>query len=278
MANETLKKYMMKEMTWKEAEEAFKIADVALIPVGTLEQHGYHMPLGVDQQVAESCAAELAKRYGRAIVYPMIPYGNSETMMDFPGTMSVSSKGLIDYASEVVDSVARTGIKKIIFVNGHGGNVWELAIVCKASRIRTGCIVASITPWDLASKKCGEIREQAAKGGVHACEIETSIALAAYELAGKLDLIDMSKAVDIEGKYPSEFVHIDITGGDCASLSWDMNQDWSPVGTIGDPSKATLEKGHQILDSFFENAIQLIGEMDRLVEGKWITKNKLERR
>lgn len=265
-------KVSLEEMTWREAEVAMSKADVAIVPIGTTEQHGYHMTHGVDSMVAWAFAKELARQYKRAVVYPLIPYGNSETMMDFPGTCTIQSDTLIRLCSDLVDCIARQGFKKILFVNGHGGHVWELSIVCKAAKNRTGCIVGAITPWDLASDACNVVREQPDKGGVHACEIETAIALVAYEMEGRPDLIDMSKAVDVDGQYPSRFVNIDITGGDRAALSWDMNKDWSPVGSIGWPTKATMEKGEIILKSFIENAIILLGEMDVLIEGKWVNK------
>lgn len=261
---------MLEEMTWPEAERALREADVALVPVGTLEQHGYHLPCGTDTLVAVACAKELARRYGKAVVFPAIHYGNSETMMDWPGTATIQSDTLMKLCDDVCDSVARTGLKKIIFVNGHGGNFWELAVVAKRAQRRTGCIVAAINPWVLAAEEIGKLREQPPKGGVHACEVETSIALAAFELLGKLSLAHMDKATGAEARYPSRFVHIDIVGGDSANLSWDMNRDWSPTGAIGNPEKASLEKGRRILEAFFTNAIELMKEMDTLVAGRFI--------
>lgn len=264
---------LLENMTWKEAEAAIGKSEVALIPIGTMEQHAYHLPNGTDSMVAKALAKELARQHGKAVVYPLIAYGNSETMMDWPGTITIQSDTLIKLCSDVVDAIARVGFKKILFVNGHGGNIWELAIVCKAARRRTGAIVGSVCPWIMASSAIAEVREQGPRGGVHACEVETAIAMAAFELEGLSHLINMDLAQDVVGRYPSRFVGIDITGGDSADLSWDMNKDWSPTGAIGEPSKATLEKGRYFVKAFIKNSLELIKDMDSLVEGRWITKS-----
>lgn len=136
---------MLSEMTWKEAEEAFGSRHIAIIPVGSNEQHGRHLPLGTDWMLAQ----ELAKRVGEktnGIVLPVMPFGWAEYHMDFPGTLYVSKESLYNVMFDVCRCLNKWGIRKIVFINGHGGNISSLQSISVTLRRKYG-ILCAIAQW-----------------------------------------------------------------------------------------------------------------------------------
>lgn len=121
------------ESTWTDVRDAD--ADVAVVPVGSTEQHGPHAPLGLDYMTAEAVAEAGAARYaddydGQALVGPTIPVGVAEEHRSFDGTLWVSEDTFRAYVRETMESVAHHGIDRIVVSNGHGGNVDALREVC----------------------------------------------------------------------------------------------------------------------------------------------------
>ena len=141
-------KYRYEELTWPEVKTAVAEQKVVLIPVGTIEQHGPHLPLAVDvitsSTVCERAAAAVPEL---ALVMPPISYAFNEHHMDFPGTIAVDAHHFIDYVTDVGTSVARHGFRKIVLVNGHGSNVPFLDICARLDHelhrrhLRDGAVV-----------------------------------------------------------------------------------------------------------------------------------------
>ena len=137
-----MKKVWLADMTWKEAKEAFKRTDVAIIPVGSHETHGPHNPLGTDTFTA----TEVARRVGEKvdiIVAPTIPIGWSPYQMDFPGSMTFTRQTLETILEEMCDGLMKWGIKRFIFLSGHGGNLDAMETVGLNLRRKYGvmCVV-----------------------------------------------------------------------------------------------------------------------------------------
>ncbi len=116
--------YNWAELSWPEAEEKLKKVDVALLPVGAIEQHGPHLPLDTDAFDAEYLAKRVAEKCSnpKPFVLPLIPYGVSYHHDDFMGTISVSNETLSKIVYEIGINLARQGIKKLVIINGHGDN------------------------------------------------------------------------------------------------------------------------------------------------------------
>jgi creatinine amidohydrolase len=108
------------EMNWMQVESYLKGDDRCIIPIGSTEQHGY-LSLGVDLILAERVATEAAEPFGIP-VFPVMPYGIAPYFADYPGTISLKVETLLAVARDVITSVHRSGFKKILIVNGHGGN------------------------------------------------------------------------------------------------------------------------------------------------------------
>jgi creatinine amidohydrolase len=116
-----MKKILLTEMTWSEVKDALKKTDTVLIPVGSTEQHGPHLPLGTDTLIACKITEEVAKEVN-AVVAPPIAIGFSTEHLDFPGTITMIPKTLMSLIRDTCRSLISHGFKKIIIVNGHGGN------------------------------------------------------------------------------------------------------------------------------------------------------------
>ncbi len=136
---------LIERMSWVEFEQAMKETDVIVIPVGSLEEHGPHNPLGVDIHAAAACA-ELIGRKSRALVAPVMPFGDARSLLGFPGTVSIDTELLRQVIVAYAESFIEHGAKRFLFVNGHGGNVAALAMAAGDLYEKHGCI-SSYTEW-----------------------------------------------------------------------------------------------------------------------------------
>jgi creatinine amidohydrolase len=134
------------EMTQDEFREAIKESQKAIFPVGATEGYGLHLPLGSDWLVTYEVAKRAAKVSG-CFVAPPVPYGFSEDMMDYPGTLTVSTMTIIAIYRDVLDSLRRQGIKKVLFLCGHVSNIGAIDQVAMEAKRNTDMEVAIIDWW-----------------------------------------------------------------------------------------------------------------------------------
>lgn len=219
-------------MSWAGARAALRKALVALLPVGSTEQHGPHLPLGTDHLTA----AEVARRAGVRggwLVLPTVPVGVSEHHRQFWGTLWVEPQVLRDYVLGIARSLASHGVRRVVFVNGHGGNT---AALDEAARVlRREEVYAFAFSWWRAIPEV--IAEVIATAGSHAGEMETSAVLA---FAPELVMREFySEAVAGAAPEWGKRLHGVEIGFDTL--------DFSPSGATGDPTPATAEKGERLL-------------------------------
>src|ERR671912_882298 len=125
-------KYRYEEFTWPELREAVKQQRVAVLPVGTIEQHGPHLPLVTDVLTATEMSRRAVERLaGEAVLMPSVYYAFNEHHLDFPGTISVRGETFIQYVTDIGRSLAHHGFRKVLLVNGHGSNVPYLDIAAR---------------------------------------------------------------------------------------------------------------------------------------------------
>ena len=154
-------KNRLEQMTWQEAGEALKKCKVAILPLGSFEQHGPYIPVSMDTVAAtEICNAISAKLTGDdVLILPPQPFGYCDYHSDFPGCIALSEATLRTVLLEIIDNIARWGVRRFIIVNGHGGNSGAVKGAAHALRIR-GIAVAMTQWWDIAgslNKKWGLI-------------------------------------------------------------------------------------------------------------------------
>lgn len=227
----------LSRMSWKDAREAIKQAKVALLPVGSTEQHGPHLPLGTDWMTAQEIARRASKK-GGWLVLPTIPVGVSEHHRQFWGTLWVPPEILRDYVMAVARSLAFHGLRKLVLVNGHGGNT--AALEEAARKLRLEGIYTFVYVWWRAIPEI--IAQVVETGGSHAAEMETAVVLAiAPELVRPENYGEASAQGAPEWGKKIEGIEV---GFDTV--------DFSASGATGDPSRATVEKGEKILQAAAE--------------------------
>ncbi|HEU5138969.1 MAG TPA: creatininase family protein [Bacillales bacterium] len=230
-------------MTRDEVKEKIETFPVAILPLGATEQHGHHMPLGVDVFLAEGISRKLSERTG-ALMLPSMPFGYSWVWRDIPGTVSLQQDHVEDTIKDVAHSVSRYGVKLLIIVNGHDANKSSMKYAARELMDELSMPVIYLFYPNLE-----QIMEQYCEspnwhGMIHACEFETSLMLAL-----KPELVDMKKAVK---EYPDK---PNLYGLSTISLG-----DLSKSGVYGNATLATKEKGEKMLNRFVEEMEKLIFE------------------
>ena len=266
----SLDKICYDELTWPEINEAVEARKVVLIPVGSTEQHGPHLPLDTDNFLARAVCLQAAARARRELlVMPTIPYGYNEHALDFPGTIHVGHETFMRYFLDVVKSVAYAGFDRIVIVDGHGSNEHLCEFVARRATVETDALVASTLWVNLAIEDFERIRESGFGGAVHACELETS----AY-LYLEPERVQMDKAQDhLAGgatSVGSQFTSVDLTRGwgPVRLVGW--TSAGTPSGVSGAPTLATPDKGKVIVEAAVTNLVAFIREFRVLQKGKRI--------
>ena len=264
----SLDQYLYDSLTWPEINEAVKAKKVILLPIGSTEQHGHHLPLDVDNFLARSVCLETAKQAPREIlVMPTIPYGYNEHALDFPGTINVHYDHFIEYCLDICKSVAHAGFDRILIVDGHGSNEHLCEFIARRATLETDALFASTMWTNLVVEVFEEIRESGSGGAAHACELETSAYL--YLDASR---VQMEKAVDhyggAAGKEGSAFTSVDLTKGwgPVKVVQWTSGA--TPHGVSGASTLATKEKGQRIVDAAAENLLGFIREFRSMEKAK----------
>jgi creatinine amidohydrolase len=259
-------KYLYADLTWPEVNEAVAAGKVILLPVGTIEQHGPHLPLDVDLLEASSVCLEAGRRApGRILVAPSIPYGFNVHAMDFPGTLHVGYEHLIGYCVSVCKSFAYHGFKRIVLVNGHGSNGPCLDLVSRRVNLETDAVAALLSWWDLLSLDPGFVasfRESVYPGGCgHACEVETSVYL---HLAG--DKVQMDKAVDnipwTCERSARTYEWTDLFGAPPVNIT-QRHSNYTATGACGQPTVANAEKGRRIFEEAVAQLVKFVDYFQR---------------
>jgi creatinine amidohydrolase len=214
------------ETTWPDAADAD--ADLAVLPVGSTEQHGPHAPLSTDALSAEAVAEAGTDAYdGEVAIAPTLPYGVSEEHRHFSGTLWLSPDTFRDVVREVIGSLAHHGWDRVVLVNGHGGNADALREVAAAATREGLARVAAFTWFDAVDP--GDMG--------HAGPVETSVLTAhAPHLVREERLAEAAEgAADGWGEW--------VSG---TNLAYDSAA-FAENGTVGDPSTASAERGEELI-------------------------------
>ncbi len=247
--------YLLGELTWPEAQVRLKEVDVALLPVGSLEQHGPHLPLDTDAFDAFHLAKEVASACSdpKPIVLPLIPYGVSYHHADFSGTVTISPKTLSQLVYEVGMSAARNGITKLMIINGHGGNIPALQFAAQMIN-RDAHIFTCVETGETSEKDLLALTET--PNDVHAGEIETSTTLAV-----RPHMVRHDKKKKFIPRFSSRYLN----------FSSKRSVDWyarvakiSPTGVLGDPTKASREKGEKMWALMIKHVVEFVEDLKNI--------------
>ena len=240
------KEILLWKMTWPEVRERLKESQIAIVCVGSTEAHGLHLSLEADTIVPFEIARRAAEKVFdevKPVIAPPIPYGYQPlpSISHFPGTIGISSETLKQLVKEVCASLICQGFKKIVILDGHGGDgpaiqiaMWELAD-------ETGAYVVKVDWWGGFG---GDVirKETESHTILHAGETETSVAWA----CGARVLID--KAEKVEPESPSKYVKFDLYASAPVVTAVGKPLDWfkltKRISNLLDPTKASIEKAY----------------------------------
>jgi creatinine amidohydrolase len=254
--------YFYQDLSWTELRDLAATDPVVVLPVGTTEQHGPHLPLSTDYLTAGSIArAAVEQIYPHALVMEAVPYSFNEHHMDYPGTIHIDVHTIIDYIAAIGTSVAHHGFRHIVLFNGHGSNVPFLDVAARLITNRSSAICALASWWSLLKPEDVAWRDSPFPGGfAHGCEAETSLLLQLTP-----DLVEMSKAVrTIEEVQTSEHLWWDMMGSSGVLFQEFFSRN-TTSGIIGDPTVATQEKGRLLFTAATQRLAAFLEEFRQRV-------------
>jgi len=232
---------ILAEITWREAEKAFKDKRIALLPVGAIEQHGHHLPLATDYILAEEIARRVAEHIN-ALVLPGIPYGPVYTFRRYAGTIGIRAETLQAIVEDVCRSVKGHGIEIVGVIIGHVTDIPPVQFAARALRDEGMLVLYLFHPGlDLILKNICET-ERAHPRVVHAAEVETSLMLAV-----RPDLCQMDKARVEYPDFPVWYGYLPVSTKEIVK-----------TGTYGNAAAANAEKGRKMLDSIVSNIVRIL--------------------
>lgn len=244
--------YCYNRLTWAEMNEAIEMQKVVLLPTGSTEQHGRHMPLDVDTFLVESVCLEAGRRAPeRILVLPTVGYGLNLHHIDFPGTIHIEPEVFIAFCLNITKSVAYHGFQKILVVNGHGSNTPLTDLVARKTVLATQSLCAAVNYYALAIEAFEQVKDTPVMA--HADEFETSLYL---HLAPERVRMDKAGAGnDIRGEYLSS----DSTPDFPVRFN-DYWGRWTDLGVHGDATAATAEKGRIIFEAAVKRLVEIVEE------------------
>jgi creatinine amidohydrolase len=252
-----MERYQLAAYSWEEISEMDKENKIILIPLGSTEQEGTHLPLGVDTYVAEALANEVAAATG-ALVGPTLPVGYSEWFLEFTGTISLKMETFTQVVREYCNSLVHHGFKKFIFVNGHGGNGPGVDIVARELKFDKDVEIAMVFIWKIANSLANDIPGLKEKAFRHAGELMTSLMLYLHPdtvtmKRAKVEFVRSNKP-PFEAKSslgPAEFKGIEIS-------HYDKAKNLTASGIMGDPLASTAQNGKILFDHIKSYLIEMV--------------------
>jgi creatinine amidohydrolase len=222
------------ELRWPAVEKLDRKKIVAIVPVGSMEQHGPHLPFQVDVFVASRLAEDLEKKIPELLLVPSIWTGVSAHHMDFPGSITLRAKVFMDVLRDICASLHRHGFRRIVLLNGHGGNRASLEVLGQELFVELGLTVNTLAYWDLVPDLVGSLKKIKSSGLGHSGELETSLMLhLAPHLVSREDI-------------PAGLHGIDEPGPTTGIKRYMNMKEHSPPGVIGMPSAASAEIGAKL--------------------------------
>jgi creatinine amidohydrolase len=228
---------------------------IAILPTAAIEQHGPHLPVGTDTIINQGMCDLLGQRAPDDMdlrILPVMAVGKSNEHLWAAGTLTLTAETALRAWTEIGLSVARAGVRKMVILNSHGGNVDLISIVSRELRVRAGMFVARLG-WGAFGAPEGLYSEQESRFGIHGGDVETSLVL-----HFRPETVDMSQARDFRST--AESGAISPIGG--VAYGW-IASDLNPAGVVGEAHLGTAEKGRLTADKMADDVIAFLRTVER---------------
>src|SRR5713101_2135539 len=248
------------DIHWPDVSAAAPARWIAVLPLAATEQHGPHLPVGTDVMIAQAYLArvrELLPDNIPATFLPLQPVGISTEHIDYPGTLTLPAEVALQSWMALGESVARSGIRKLVMVTSHGGNSAAMTLVAQDLRAQHGLFLVT-TSWSRFGAPDGLFSAEELRHGIHGGAVETSIMLARYPHTVRSEAIADFRPSSIA----MEKDHRWLSAHRPAPFAWQA-QDLHPSGAAGDATKAAAEKGEKLLEHGARGFCELLTEVDK---------------
>jgi creatinine amidohydrolase len=252
-----MKRHQFSAYSWQEVEEMDRGNTTILIPLGSTEQEGTHLPLGVDTFVAENLANEVAKET-EALVGPSLPLGYSEWFLEFSGTISLKLETVTQVLREYTSCLIHHGFRKLIFINAHAGNSTAVDVIARECTMSQSARIAMVEIWKIANSMAQEIPDLKENTFKHAGEIMTSVMLYLQPDTVTMERARVEYVKSAHGPFkaksslgPAEFKGIEIR-------VYEGAKKLTESGIMGDPLSATAEKGEALFNALKSYLIEIV--------------------
>lgn len=253
----------IQDVTWQDFERYVTNTKnpTVIVPIGSTEQHGPHLPLGVDAYQAKEIAEGIAKRTN-ALAAPPLWYGDAEHHMAFSGTIALSSDTVTSVLMDIYTSLAEHGIENILTINGHRlANLPTIEIASKKIKEEyPDVFFGTIDPVRVGVRIHQKLRDGDAEDGMHGGEFETSFMLYKHP-----ELVKETEFVKETHENWTRFISDDFVGLDDSILTANSSHDWNAedLGHHGDPTKASAEKGEELYESIVDSAVEFLSDLQK---------------
>ncbi len=250
------------DLTWTELAR-LPAQTVAILPVASIEQHGPHLPVSVDSTLNEGIlrrALELAPPELPLLVLPIQKIGLSVEHIRFPGTLTLQPETALALWTDIGNSVARAGVRKLVIFNSHGGQPQVVDIVCRRLRIAHRMFALAVSWFKLSRRRDAEasLPEAERRHGIHGGAVETAMMMHLTP-----ELVRSEAIADFSSRWlarEAEFEQLVPEGA--VAFGWET-QDLHPSGAVGDPTLATAQMGAEIVDNAAQAFVTLLQEVHR---------------
>ena len=245
---------------WTKVDTADAARWIAVLPLAATEQHGPHLPFETDVMIGKAYLARVREQLPGAVPATFLPIeriGISTEHIDFKGTQTLSTEAALKEWKAIGASVARAGVRKIVIVTSHGGNVSAMDLVARDLRVRRRMLVATAA-WHRFGYPEGTFERGEQRHGIHAGGVETSLMLADRADTVRMECAANAVAATVgmadDFKWLSAFRPV--------GFGW-MSQDLHPSGALGDATLATAAQGEAALRHGARGFVELLGDVDR---------------
>jgi creatinine amidohydrolase len=239
---------------------------IAVLPLAATEQHGPHLPISTDTAIIDGVVRATVPKLPDALpvlFLPTVAFGKSNEHALYPGTLTLSATTLIQVWMELGASVVRSGVKKLVLFNSHGGQMSVMDIVTRDLRVNHPGLLVVATNWYSLGLPPGMFSDGEMKHGIHGGDLETSLMMALAPADVRAER--RQNFVSLTEQLAREYRYLSITPS--GKLGW-QTQDLNPQGACGDATQASAEKGRAVIDHVSDRFVELLQEVDSYDRGR----------